>query len=110
ACAADAGPWGAAPHRWGPFFGLRGAGRLLAMAGQRMRMPGMAEVSGVATWQDGRGRGLARALIGHVMRAMVKRGEQPFLHSYADNEGAIALYESLGFRIRRKVHVLVIAR
>ena len=107
---AQPGPWGPATHRYGPFFGVRDSGRLLAMGGQRMLMPGMAEVSGVATWQDCRGRGLARTLIGHVMRAMVERGEQPFLHSYADNEGAIALYESLGFRIRRKVHVLVIAR
>ncbi|MGV3730779.1 MAG: GNAT family N-acetyltransferase [Sphingopyxis sp.] len=104
------GPWGPATHRYGSFFGVREEGRLLAMAGQRMLMPGMAEVSGVATWADCRGRGLARALIGHVMRAMVARGETPFLHSYADNAGAIALYESLGFRIRREVHVLVIAR
>ena len=107
---AKPGPWGPATHRYGPFFGVREDGRLLAMAGQRMLMPGMAEVSGVATWADCRGRGLARALIGHVMREMVARGETPFLHSYADNAGAIALYQSLGFRIRRQVHVLVIAR
>ena len=103
------GPWSSTTHRYGPFFGVREDGRLLAMAGQRMLMPGMAEVSGVATWEDCRGRGLARALIGHVMRAMAARGETPFLHSYADNAGAIALYESLGFRIRREVHVLAIA-
>lgn len=106
---AKPGPWGPTTHLYGPFFGVREAGRLLAMAGQRMLMPGMAEVSGAATWEDCRGRGLARALIGHVMREMVARGETPFLHSYADNAGAIALYESLGFRIRRQVHVLVIA-
>ncbi|WP_411339704.1 GNAT family N-acetyltransferase [Sphingopyxis sp. J-6] len=104
------GPWGPKTHRYGPFFGVRENRRLLAMAGQRILVPGMAEVSGVSTWEDCRGRGLARALIGHVMRDMVARGEQPFLHSYADNKGAIALYESLGFRIRREVHVLVIAR
>lgn len=107
---AKPGPWGPATHRYGPFFGIRENGRLLAMAGQRILVPGMAEVSGVATWQDCRGRGLARALIGHVMRAMVSRGETPFLHSYADNAGAIGLYESLGFRIRREVQVLVIAK
>jgi len=107
---AKPGPWGSKTHRYGPFFGVRENGRLLAMAGQRILVPGMAEVSGVATWEDCRGRGLARVLIGHVMREMVARGEQPFLHSYADNEGAIALYESLGFRIRREVHVLAIAK
>ena len=107
---AKLGPWGPATHRYGPFFGIREDGRLLAMAGQRILVPGMAEVSGVATWEDCRGRGLARALIGHVMREMAARGETPFLHSYADNAGAIGLYESLGFRIRREVHVLVIAR
>ena len=107
---AKPGPWGPATHRYGPFFGIREGGRLLAMAGQRILVPGMAEVSGVATWADCRGRGLARALIGHVMREMVARGETPFLHSYADNAGAIGLYESLGFRIRRQVHVLVIAK
>lgn len=107
---AKPGPWGPKTHRYGPFFGIREDGRLLAMAGQRILVPGMAEVSGVATWAECRGRGLARALIGHVMREIVARGEQPFLHSYADNEGAIGLYESLGFRIRREVHVLVIAK
>jgi ribosomal protein S18 acetylase RimI-like enzyme len=107
---AKPGPWGPKTHRYGPFFGIRENGRLLAMAGQRMLMPGMAEVSGVSTWEDCRGRGLARALIGHVMRAMVARGETPFLHSYADNAGAIALYDSLGFHIRREVHVLAVAK
>jgi ribosomal protein S18 acetylase RimI-like enzyme len=107
---AQPGPWGPKTHRYGPFFGIRENGRLLAIAGQRMLMPGMAEVSGVATWADCRGRGYARALIGHVMQQMQRRGEQPFLHSYADNDGAIALYHSLGFHIRREVHVLVIAQ
>ena len=107
---AKPGPWGPKTHRYGPFFGIRDDGRLLAMAGQRILVPGMAEVSGVSTWEDCRGRGYARTLIGHVMREMVARGETPFLHSYADNAGAIALYESLGFRIRREMHVLAIAR
>lgn len=107
---AKPGPWGPKTHRYGPFYGVRENGRLLAMAGQRILVPGMAEVSGVSTWADHRGRGYARTLIGHVMREMVARGEQPFLHSYADNAGAIALYESLGFRIRREVHVLAIAK
>ncbi|WP_447760645.1 GNAT family N-acetyltransferase [Sphingopyxis panaciterrae] len=107
---AKPGPWGPKTHLYGPFFGIRENGRLLAMAGQRMLLPGMAELSGVSTWADCRGRGYARALIGHVMRVMVARGDQPFLHAYADNAGALALYEALGFRIRREMHMLVIAK
>lgn len=107
---AEPGPWGPKAHLYGPFFGIREGNRLIAMAGQRMLMPGMAEVSGVATWADCRGRGYAKALIAHVMHEMRDRGEQPFLHSFADNAGAIALYQSLGFHIRREVHLLVIAR
>jgi predicted GNAT family acetyltransferase len=39
---------------------------------------------------------------------MHARGETPFLHAYASNTGAIALYESLGYRIRREVLVTVL--
>src|SRR3546814_17361984 len=59
---AQPGPWGPTTHRYGPFFGIRENGRLLAMAGQRMLMHGMAAVSGVATWEGRRGRGAGRAL------------------------------------------------
>ncbi|WP_033074124.1 GNAT family N-acetyltransferase [Sphingopyxis sp. MWB1] len=104
------GPWGSKTRFYGPFYGIVEQGRLLAMAGQRMLMPGMAEVSGVATWADCRGRGFARALIAHVMREMALRGDRPFLHSYADNAGAIGLYESLGFARRCDIHLLAVAR
>src|SRR3546814_19569235 len=107
---AQPGPGGQTRHRYGPFFGIRENGRLLAMAGQRMLMPGMAEVRGVATWEDCRGRGYARALIGHVMRAMVARGQHPFLPRYADTAGATAPHASLRFLIRRQAHYPVIDR
>src|SRR3546814_17283245 len=109
-CSSDLkpGPWGPATHRYGPFFGISEEGRLLAMAGQRILVPGMAEVSGVATWEECRGRGLARALIGHVLRAMVASGETPFPHSYADTAGPNGLYEALGLRIRHALVMTVI--
>src|SRR3546814_11281269 len=70
---AKPGPWGPATHRYGPFFGIREEGRLLAMAGQRILVPGMAEVSGVATGEDCRGPGAARAANGPFLRAQVPR-------------------------------------
>jgi predicted GNAT family acetyltransferase len=105
----EPGPFFARTHRLGSFIGVRDGGRLIAMAGERMKPPGFTEVSGVCTHPDHRGRGLAGALMAVVARRIAERGETPFLHAYADNCGAIALYEALGFRIRCDVAVTVLA-
>ena len=111
ALATEPGPWGPLTHRYGPFFGVLRDGKLAAMAGQRMRpAENLAEVSAVSTWPAYRGQGLAGALIRRVMAGMVARGETPFLHTYAENAGAIALYRSLGFVARRELVVTVLER
>jgi len=63
----------------------------------------------VCTWPEFRGQGMAAALIRRVMRGFVERGDTPFLHSYATNAGAIRLYETLGFRVRRTMALTVLA-
>lgn len=109
ALATEPGPWGEMTHRYGQFFGIRDGANLAAMAGERMRpAPTFAEVSGVCTWPEYRGRGYARRLIAHVMQAQRARGDTPFLHSYAHNEGAIGLYQSLGFRIVQNMMVTIL--
>ena len=110
ALATEPGPWGSLTHRYGAFYGIRVDRRLAAMAGERMLLPGLAEVSGVCTWPEFRGRGMAAALIGEVVRGFVARGDTPFLHSYAHNTGAIRLYEALGFRPTRAMLLTVLAR
>lgn len=97
------GPFFARTHLMGDFFGVRLGGRLVAMAGERMKPEGATEVSGVCTHPDHRGRGYAAALTRMLAGRIVDRGETPFLHAYANNRGAIALYESLGFSVRREV-------
>ena len=92
------GPYAAHTNRLGDFIGVKQGGVLVAMAGERMKMPGLSEVSGVCTHPDHRGRGYAGALMRVVAERMLVRGETPWLHAYASNAGAIALYESLGFR------------
>jgi predicted GNAT family acetyltransferase len=102
------GPMRPYAHRLGRFIGVRQEGRLIAMAGERMRMPGFAEVSGVCTHPDHRGRGLAGALMRLVMQAMLDRGETPFLHAYADHERTIGLYRTLGFEVRAQLPMMIV--
>lgn len=109
------GPFRARTHELSQVWGVKdgdggvgSGGRLLAMAGERLKLPGMSEVSGVCTHPDARGRGLAALLSRHVASAIVRRGEVPFLHAYASNDGAIRLYEKLGFRRNGEVQALVI--
>lgn len=97
------GPFFERTHQLGDFVGVRADGRLVAMAGERMKPDGFTEVSGVCTDPGHRGRGYAGALMRVVAGKILDRGEIPFLHAYASNHGAIALYESLGFVVRRQV-------
>ncbi|MGY1577846.1 GNAT family N-acetyltransferase [Streptomyces sp. MN13] len=85
----------------GDYLGIRRDGVLVAMAGERLRPPGWTEISAVCTDPVVRGEGLATRLILAVAHGIRERGETPFLHTGADNTGAIRLYESLGFRLRR---------
>jgi ribosomal protein S18 acetylase RimI-like enzyme len=109
AYATEPGPWGSKTHLYGDYYGIRIGGKLAAMAGERMRLPGLAELSGVSTWPEFRGQGLAAALVRRVVRGFLERGDTPFLHCYAANAGAIALYEKLGFRTRARMSFTILA-
>lgn len=103
------GPFRSHTYRLGRFIGVREKGRLVAMAGERMRLPGFTEVSGVCTHPDWRGQGLAGVLMRIVAQAIVDRGETPFLHAYAAHDKTIALYRSLGFAVRAELPMMVLA-
>ncbi len=106
----EPGPWEVGTHRYGEFFGIRIDGKLVAMAGERMRPSAdFAEVSGVCTHPDHRGQGYARLLISRVMASQRARGLISYLHSYDGNEAAIGLYKSLGFRPRSHMYVTILA-
>ena len=102
------GPFRLRTIELGAFFGIVDGGRLLAMAGQRLRFPGFVEVSGVCTHPDARGRGYARLLMSRVMEEILRDGRTPFLHTYAHNEAAIRVYRSLGFVRRRSFELAVV--
>ncbi len=106
--ATEPGPWCERTAELGDFFGIQTDGRLLAMAGERLRLPSATEISGVCTDASARGRGWAATLVAAVARGIHARGARPFLHVRDTNENAIRLYERLGFRCRviRGVSVL----
>ena len=106
----EPGPFEMRTPLLGRFFGIRDRGVLVAMAGERMRVPGFTEISGVCTRRDYRGRGYAKALLSRVGSQIVADGNVPFLHAWAHNEGAIALYESFGFRIRTRLDAVAMRR
>ncbi|MFE3636181.1 GNAT family N-acetyltransferase [Streptomyces cellostaticus] len=97
------GPFRPRTPELGTYLGIRDGGRLVAMAGERLRPPGWTEISAVCTAPEARGRGHALRLIGALVARVVKRGERPFLHVAEANTGAIALYERLGFTSREHV-------
>jgi len=86
----------------GSYLGIRRRGRLVAMAGERIHPPGITEISAVCTDPAHRGQGLATRLVLAVAAGIRARGEVPFLHTVADNTGAIRLYLALGFHARRE--------
>jgi predicted GNAT family acetyltransferase len=100
------GPFGPRTIELGTYLGVWDDGALVAMAGERMRMPGYTEISAVCTHPDHRGRGLARTLVLTLMRRMLERGDRPILHVAADNVSALRLYEHLGFMRTRLMTIV----
>jgi len=104
------GPFGRRTHELGTYLGIRNGNKLVAMAGERLKLPGFTEVSAVCTHPDYLGRGYAGTLMLEVMRRIRDRDETPFLHVRGDNDRAIALYGSLGFRPRWRGHFAVLKK
>ncbi|MEV8036121.1 GNAT family N-acetyltransferase [Streptomyces sp. NPDC086182] len=92
----------------GTYLGIREGGRLIALAGERLRPPGWTEISAVCTHPGHRGRGLATRLVRAVAAGIRERGDIPFLHAVADNTNAIRLYESIGFTLRRRTRFVLV--
>jgi ribosomal protein S18 acetylase RimI-like enzyme len=106
--ATQPGPFSERTIELGSYIGHRSGGRLVAMAGERMRPPGFTEVSAVCTAADQRGRGLGGALTLAVADHIRERGDEAFLHVAADNTTALNLYLTLGFVVRCEVDVVIV--
>lgn len=114
----------------GEYFGIRQEGKLVAMAGERVRMAGQdemrrgpqeemglggrsraaaqgqmkfCELSAIGTLPGYTGRQYAQYLIAQLCRRHVETEARSYLHVLKTNERAIRLYELMGFIHRRDI-------
>jgi GNAT superfamily N-acetyltransferase len=104
------GPFGIRTLELGEYFGHFEGERLIAMAGERMEVGSLREISGICTHPDFQGRGLARNLTLKLIHREMRRGLTPYLHVMAHNTGARALYEKMGFRDYLETTVRIVTR
>lgn len=89
--------------RLGNYAGIFQHDQLVAIAGERMRLEQLTEISAICTDPAYTGRKYAQYLIVHLCNTNLQKGITPFLHVIHTNERAIGLYEYLGFITRRTI-------
>jgi ribosomal protein S18 acetylase RimI-like enzyme len=94
----------------GLYLGIYEGGTLIAMAGERMALAGLQEISGVCTHPGFAGRGHARRLTRALLTRHRRRGVASFLHVSEGNTGARRLYESMGFVTRATLPMCKVER
>lgn len=90
-------------HQLGDYYGIWQDEKLVAIAGERMRLEQLTEISAICTDPDYTGRKYAQHLIAHLCNTNLDKGIIPFLHVLETNERAIRLYEYMGFSKRRTI-------
>ena len=81
----------------GEYYGAFIEGKLAAMAGERLSLKGLREISSICTHSAYQGRGLAANLTNLLIRKILLSGRQSFLHVGSQNARARRLYTKLGF-------------
>lgn len=94
----------------GSYLAVWKDGRLAAMAGERLHLPGYREISAVCTHPMFQKRGYAHQLVLHLIKKIRSEGDIPILHVFRGNAGAIGLYESLGFERRAELSLYILRR
>jgi GNAT superfamily N-acetyltransferase len=94
----------------GSYYGVRAEGELIAMGGERIMLDGYAEISGVCTRPEHRGKGLAAGIIWRLVRDHRREGLVSWLHVVRENRNAVELYLRMGFTVVREVTLHRVAR
>ncbi|WP_276165400.1 GNAT family N-acetyltransferase [Zobellia alginiliquefaciens] len=87
----------------GKYFGIFNNGKLVSITGQRMQTNYFIEVSAVVTHPEYTRQGLAKQLIAHTTKEILRENKTPILHTNKGNP-AIALYEKLGYELTRDMN------
>jgi hypothetical protein len=107
--ATEPGPFRPRTIEMGRYFGIRHAdGRLIAMAGERLRLTSFTEISAVCTHPEFRGQGLGRALVSFLAAKIFAEGKTPILHLNPENPAKF-LYQKVGFTFRSPICLTLIA-
>ena len=104
------GPFRPETYTLGTYLGVRVDGRLAAMGGQRMHVPGYREISAICTHPDFEGRGYARTIVARLVAETFAGGLIPFLHVEESNQRAQRLYRDFGFVERTRLPLIVVER
>jgi ribosomal protein S18 acetylase RimI-like enzyme len=97
-------------QKLGQFLGIREDGKLVAMGGLRLHLPGYREITTVATMPSHQGRGYATSIVRSLIQRIRSRGDRPFLTVRSDNTRAIEIYHRLGFKERTMLYSQTIRR
>lgn len=105
---AKPGPFTSRTSELGTFIGIYDGDALVAMAGERLRLPGWVEISAVAVDPAYRGKGYGKALTAALAARIRASNQMPFLHVY-DDIPAFGLYKKMGFVPRTTLTVTWLA-
>lgn len=97
------GPFFTHTLQFGGYIGVFDGERLVAMGGERLKVPGFTEVSAICTHPQYRAQQMAKHILSALCQRILQRGEIPFLHSLTTNESALNVYQQLGFRPNRTI-------
>jgi ribosomal protein S18 acetylase RimI-like enzyme len=97
-------------HKMGSYYGIRVDGELVAMAGERLLLPGMREISAVVTRPGHTGKGYGRTLMNTLLREHENAGVMSFLHVGVRNTRAVSLYERMGFEFAGSITLWPVTR
>jgi GNAT superfamily N-acetyltransferase len=97
-------------NEMGAYYGIRVNGELLAMAGERLAVPGLSEISAVCTHPAHTGKGYARLLMNRLLNDHAKAGLKSFLHVSKTNARAAAIYDRMGFVVSNSASLWPVSR